>query len=70
MRWAAADSSGFNYPILDLNRARDWEEFRSALARLPGPASNFVYADRDGNIGYQAAGRLPIRKGFDGAPAG
>ena len=47
----------------------------------PGPRSNhrgagpaiqarpedFVYADVDSNIGYQAAGRLPIRKTFDGS---
>ena len=32
------------------------------LARFPGPGQNFVYADVEGNIGYHAAGRLPIRK--------
>lgn len=67
LRWAAADSSGFHFPILDLNRAQNWAEFRSALERFPGPAANFVYADRFGNIGYQAAGRLPVRRAFDGA---
>ena len=34
--------------------------------RYPGPGQNFVYADVDGNIGYQAAGMLPIRKNYDG----
>ncbi len=51
---------------MDLDRAGNWQEFRAALARYPGPAQNFVYADVDGNIGYQAAGSLPIRKNFDG----
>ena len=46
----------FAYPFLDLDRASNWTEFNTALARFPGPAQNFVYADVDGNIGYHAAG--------------
>ncbi|MBK9167121.1 MAG: penicillin acylase family protein [Bryobacterales bacterium] len=66
LRWAAAQPGSFQFPFFELNRARNWEEFRSALSRLTGPASNFVYADAGGNIGYQAAGRLPVRQGCDG----
>ena len=66
LRWAAAEPGGFGFPFLDLNRAGNWMEFTSALARYPGPGQNFVYADVDGNIGYQATGMLPIRKDFDG----
>ncbi len=66
LRWAAADADGFGFPFLDLNRAGNWKEFTAALARYPGPGQNFVYADADGNIGYRAAGMLPIRKNFDG----
>ncbi|HVX66657.1 MAG TPA: penicillin acylase family protein [Bryobacteraceae bacterium] len=62
MRWAAADVEGFKFPLLDLDRARNWQEFTAALAGYPGPGQNFVYADVDGNIGYQATGRLPVRK--------
>jgi penicillin amidase len=66
LRWAAAEPGVFPYPFLDIDRARNWAEFRAALARYPGPAQNFVYADVDGNIGYQAAGRLPVRKNYQG----
>jgi penicillin G amidase len=66
LRWAAAESDGFAFPFLDLNRAGNWRDFTAALARFPGPGQNFVYADVDGNIGYQATGRLPIRKNYDG----
>jgi penicillin G amidase len=66
VRWAAAEQGGFAFPFLDLNRASNWKEFTAALARYPGPGQNFVYADVDGNIGYQAAGMLPIRKDYDG----
>ncbi len=44
-----------------LMAARDWAEFREALALWPFPSLNFAYADVDGNIGYQLAGRVPVR---------
>jgi penicillin amidase len=66
LRWAAAEPDGFAFPFLDLNRAGNWSDFTAALARYPGPGQNFVYADVDGNIGYQATGRLPIRKNYNG----
>lgn len=61
LRWTPFDGQ-YSFPFLDLNRAKDWNSFRAALSRFPGPSHNFVYADVDGNIGYQAAGRMPIRK--------
>jgi penicillin amidase len=67
LRWAAADAGTFQFPFLDIDRARDWKEFIAALARFPGPGQNFVYADTAGNIGYHATGRNPIRpKGCGG----
>lgn len=66
LRWTAAEPSGIGFPFLAMNRARNWEEFRAALRRFPGPAQNFVYADVDGNIGYQAAGMLPMRTSHAG----
>jgi penicillin amidase len=67
LRWLPAEPGIWEYPFLELNRAANWTEFRRALSRFAGPAQNYVYADIDGNIGYQAAGRLPIRRGYDGA---
>ena len=66
MRWAADEPGAVSFPLLDLDRARDWPEFLAALARFPGPAQNFVYADTAGHIGYHVAGRLPIRKNYVG----
>jgi penicillin amidase len=66
LRWTAAEPDGFAFPFLDLNRAGNWGDFTAALARYPGPGQNFVYADVDGNIGYRATGRLPIRKNYNG----
>lgn len=64
IHWTGAE--GFGFPFLKLNQAKNWSEFRKALEPYWGPAQNFVYGDRDGNIGYQAAGRVPIRRDFDG----
>lgn len=64
LRWAAGPP--FALTFLQVNQAANWEQFRSALRGFPGPNHNFIYADVDGNVGYQAAGRFPIRKGNRG----
>jgi len=49
------------------NYADNWTEFVAALEKFVTPSQNFVYADVDGNIGYYAPGRIPIRaEGHDG----
>jgi penicillin amidase len=45
--------------------ARNWDEFRKAI-RYAVWGTNYMYADVDGNIGWQAAGRVPIRVNHDG----
>ena len=64
VRWSAAD--GFGFPFFKLDQAKNWNEFRADLEPFWGPGQNFVYGDREGNIGYQATGRVPIRRNFDG----
>jgi penicillin amidase len=36
LRWMASDAANFQLPLLDIDRSRNWEEFRGALARLSG----------------------------------
>lgn len=67
LRWAGADPISWSFPFFRVNSSRNWEEFRGAFADYFGPAQNLVYADVDGNIGYQAAGKLPIRPRGDGS---
>lgn len=64
MREARADS--FTAFLL-LNRAKNWDDFKNALKNYGGATQNFVYADVKGNIGYYAAGRIPIRRSGDGS---
>lgn len=48
-----------------LNYAKDWLSFRKAMSFLVSPGVNFLYADNTGNIGYQLAGLIPLRKKSD-----
>ncbi|MCB9134403.1 MAG: penicillin acylase family protein [Anaerolineales bacterium] len=62
LRWTGSDQGRpLAQAILALNRAANWDEFRAALAFWQLPGMNFVYADTEGNIGYQMSGAVPIR---------
>ena len=49
-----------------MNRAADWNGFRSALRDLVAAQQNTVYADTGGVIGFIAPARIPIRKTGNG----
>jgi penicillin amidase len=49
-----------------VNRAKNWQEFNAALENVVAPQQNVVYADTDGNIGFTAPARVPIRGKGDG----
>ncbi len=67
LAWTALTPTTTADAILGLNTATDWDSFREAASAFAVPAQNLVYADRDGHIGYQAPGLIPIRKsGNDG----
>ncbi|MCB1672661.1 MAG: penicillin acylase family protein [Gammaproteobacteria bacterium] len=51
---------------LRMNQARNWDEFREAANYSNIPGENMIWADRDGNIGWQAVGIAPIRRNFSG----
>jgi len=68
LRWTALDPDDTTYEaFFRLNRARDWNQFRSALHLHVAPALNMLYADRDGRIGYLGAGRIPLRREGQGS---
>jgi penicillin amidase len=66
LRWTALEPGRTADALFLLNTARDWRGLRAAAARFEVPAQNIVYADVDGNIGYQAPGRIPVRAEGDG----
>jgi penicillin amidase len=67
LAWTGDRPSRTADAILGFDTAHDWNSFRHAASRFAVPAQNLVYADRAGHIGYQAPGRIPIRRpGNDG----
>lgn len=68
-RWAptAAQDSNDIEAFYRMAHAGSWPEFRGALSLLGAVSMNVTYADRDGHIGLQTVGRVPVRKGY---PAG
>lgn len=66
LRWTALTPRA-TFDAFDLlNTATNWDDFRVAAQKLAVPAQNLIYADVDGNIGYQSPGEIPIREGYDG----
>jgi penicillin amidase len=63
MRWSGYDSSDEIRSVALLDRASDWNDFRSAVSTFRSISQNFVYADTEGNIGINTGGGIPIRKG-------
>jgi penicillin G amidase len=51
---------------LRMNQSTNWLDFRAACAYSHIPSENMIWADRKGNIGWQAVGITPIRNGFSG----
>jgi penicillin amidase len=61
LRWTALEPTTAVRMVYELDRARNWDEFRQAMRDFDTPAQSVTYADVDGNIGFQAPGKIPIR---------
>jgi penicillin amidase len=67
VRAAWRETGGAPYlASLRMDQAHSWDEFRDACAFSRIPAENMIWADRDGNIGYQAVGIAPRRPNWSG----
>ncbi len=61
LKWLGMHEGGWLTALLGMNRARNCEEFRESLRPWHVPTFSVVFADVEGNIGYQATGRIPVR---------
>jgi penicillin amidase len=50
-----------------LNKAHGWDDFVDAARLIEAPQLGTAYGDVDGNIGYWATGKVPIRANGDGS---
>ncbi|MGH9498188.1 MAG: penicillin acylase family protein [Terriglobales bacterium] len=65
LRWTLYD--GVRNPFFAVNSSQNWEQFVRGFSEFDAPGQNVVYADVDGNIGYHATGKIPIRATGDGS---
>jgi penicillin amidase len=53
--------------LVGVEGAGSFTEFREGFRRWPGPSLTMVYADSDGDVGWQLTGQAPLRKKGYGA---
>jgi penicillin G amidase len=69
LKWTLYANGLRGLPILGMDTASNWTEFRQAASQWWGPTQNVAYADDQGHIGYQAVGLFPIHPaGLSGVP--
>jgi len=61
LRWTALEPGTLMTAVQEIDTAKNWDEFRNALSKWDCPSQNFVYADKEGNIGYQMPSKVPLR---------
>jgi penicillin amidase len=63
MQWTALREDDLTMQsAVKIARAKDWPGFLAAVRDFHAPQQNVVYADTQGNIGFVAAGRVPLRR--------
>jgi penicillin amidase len=63
LRWITLDRPTAFKGMFDLHGIRSGPELVASLEGHTSPASNLIWADRHGSIGYKLIGRLPLRRG-------
>ena len=66
LSWTALTPGRTMDAVFALDAAQTFTEFRAAAKLLEAPSQNLIYADVDGNIGYQLPGAIPLRGKGDG----
>ena len=59
MRWIGHDGGNNQRTFLDLNRAKNYDDYVAALQHYHAPAQNFVFASTEGDIALWIQGKFP-----------
>ncbi|MCB0404661.1 MAG: penicillin acylase family protein [Bdellovibrionales bacterium] len=60
-KWTGHEGGAEVVALIELARAKNYDDFKAALQHFEVGAQNIVYSDRHGNIGYYSHGRFPLR---------
>ncbi len=66
LRWAPFETMGPSLGLNDLMTARSAADVKAALSKANGIMLNFVFGDKNGDIGRHASGKIPVRSQNDG----
>ncbi|MCF6248690.1 MAG: penicillin acylase family protein [Desulfobacula sp.] len=66
-RFAPVESMTADIGLIDIFTAKNSADLISSIKKVPMVCLNWVFVDKDGNIGHQASGKIPIRKNGDGS---
>lgn len=70
LRWIAHEPSNELLTFYKLNRAENYDDFRSAFETFQAPAQNMNFADISGDIAMQTGGRFPMKWQYQGRTVG
>ncbi|MDO8106769.1 penicillin acylase family protein [Isoptericola sp. b441] len=68
LSWSGLEPGRTAQAVFAMDTAADAADVREAAALFDAPAQNIVFATVDGHIGYQAPGRIPIRRVITDGP--
>jgi penicillin amidase len=66
LRWIAHEKSQELTTFYQLNRAKNYEDYRKALTFYSAPAQNFVFASNEGDIALWVNGKFPLKSKLQG----
>lgn len=61
MKWLGNFFSDEMLTFLRINKAKNFDEFKDGVSSFALPGQNFLYADKQGNIGYVMGAKIPLR---------
>jgi penicillin G amidase len=67
IRWTALDPQAVDLGLLSMDAVTTLVEALDVINRFRAPPLNVLIADKLGHIAWTYGGRIPVRRGFDGA---
>ncbi|MDN3668140.1 penicillin acylase family protein [Echinicola jeungdonensis] len=61
LKWTAHEGSNEQLTFLELNRARNHQDYLQALDHFTSPAQNFAFASNNGDIAMKVQGKFPLK---------
>ena len=61
LKWTVHEGSNEQRTFLEMNKAKNYADYNSALDHYSAPAQNFVFASKSGDIAMRIQGKFPLK---------